>query len=200
MSDTTDDTTTTTTDDTASTDTTTTDTTTSTDTDSTDWKAEAEKWKAQSRKHEQRAKDNSTAAAELEKLRTAQMTEQERAVAEAFAKGKSEGTSASSKRLAAAEIKAALAGIVDNPQDVVDDLDLAKYVTDTGDVDEESVGKLRDKYAAIFKRNPADFGGGSRGGDVRPPNQLTQADLAKMSPAEINKARREGRLNTLLGK
>lgn len=49
----------------------------------TDWQAEAEKWKAQSREWEKRSKANKAAADELEQLKAAQMTEQEKAVARA---------------------------------------------------------------------------------------------------------------------
>jgi hypothetical protein len=31
------------------------------------------------------------------------------------------------------------------------------------------------------------------------PSQLTENDIQSMTPADVNKARREGRLNTLLG-
>jgi len=51
-----------------------------------DWKAEARKW-------EKRAKENNTAAEELEKLKAAQLTEQEKAIAEAEKAGRTAAAS-----------------------------------------------------------------------------------------------------------
>ena len=49
----------------------------------TDWKAEAEKWKQHARDWEKQSKANKLAADELEKLKSAQMTEQEKEKARA---------------------------------------------------------------------------------------------------------------------
>lgn len=46
--------------------------------DETDWKAEAEKWKSLSRKHEERAKANATAAEKLQEIEEAKKSEQEK--------------------------------------------------------------------------------------------------------------------------
>jgi hypothetical protein len=62
--------------------------------DTTDWKAEAEKFKTLSRKHEERAKANAAAAKELEQLRQQSMTEQEKAVEQAKAEGRAEAIKA----------------------------------------------------------------------------------------------------------
>ncbi len=51
----------------------------------TDWQAEAEKWKSLSREWEKKAKATKNAAKELEELKQAQMTEQEKAIARAEA-------------------------------------------------------------------------------------------------------------------
>lgn len=55
-------------------------------------------------------------------------------------------------KLAAARVEAALAGVVPDDQidDVVDDLNLSRYVTDDGDVDDEAIRTLRDKYTALL--------------------------------------------------
>lgn len=168
-----------------------------------DTAAEVEKWKALSREWEKRAKGNSKAASELEELRKSQMSEQEKAVEAARQTGETEATSKFAQRLAVAEIKAALTGIVDDPTVVIDELNLAKYVTDTGDVDAEAVTKLRDTFAALAKREPADFGAGNRGGDAGGKPQLTQDDVKRLTSerkfAEIEQARQDGRLNTVLG-
>lgn len=54
-------------------------------------------------------------------------------------------------RLAGAEVKAALAGVLTEDQiaDVLDDLNLSRFVDDEGDVDSDAVKVLRDKYTAL---------------------------------------------------
>lgn len=118
-------------------------------------------WKAQARENEKRAKRNASAAKELEKLRASMMSETEKAVDAARAEGRKEATSASGQKLAAAEIKAALTGIVPDPGGIAEDLNLAKYVTADGDVDLDEVAKLKAKYEALLPtgQKPSDVPG-----------------------------------------
>jgi hypothetical protein len=110
----------------------------------TDWKAEARKW-------ETRAKENSKAVTELDKLKAKTMSETEKAVAEAEARGRTAAVTDFGSRLAAAEIKAALTGVVSDPNVIVEDLNLARYLTDDGEVDSKAVAALRKKYEALLK-------------------------------------------------
>jgi len=171
-------------------------------TDEKDWKAEAEKWQALSKKNEGRAKANATAAKELEKLKASQMSDTDKAVAEAEARGRKAAGAEGSQRLAAAEIKAALTGVVPDPAAIVEDLNLARYVTDDGEVDGDAVVKLKAKFEGLAPKKPVKAGstgsaeGGTRGsGD---PEQLTRADLKGMSPKQINEAKKAGRLRDVL--
>jgi len=162
--------------------------------------AEAEKWKALARKHESQAKANATKAKEFDQLKASQMSETEKAVEEAKQAGRAEAMAETGKVLAAAEIRVALTGVVSDPAEIVEDLDLSKYLTDTGEVDTEKVEKLRRKYEAMakpVKGSGPDLKQGNRGGDA--PAQLTRADMAAMTPEQIVKARQDGRLNEVLG-
>lgn len=116
-----------------------------------DWQAEVDKWKSAARKHEDRAKANYQAAKELDALKASQLTDTEKAVTEAEARGRGAAVLEYGQRLAAAELKAALTGLIADPSGVIEDLNLAKFVTDTGDVDAEAVTALRDKYAQLAK-------------------------------------------------
>ena len=127
-----------------------------------DWQAEAEKWKALARKHEDRAKENGAAARELEKLREASLSEAEKAVAEAEKRGRTAALTEVATKLAAAEVKAALAGVVTDPAAIVEDLNLAKFITADGDVDAKAVTALRDRYAALAPKQVADLKQGAR--------------------------------------
>ncbi|MET9729239.1 hypothetical protein ABZZ79_00810 [Streptomyces sp. NPDC006458] len=115
--------------------------------DGTDWKAEAEKWKANSRKHETRAKENASAAKELAKIKREGMPEQERAVAEAVAKALAEERSKNGAKLARQAFLAAAKGLIPNPGDVADDVNLQRYVNDDGEVDEEGLAELVKRLA-----------------------------------------------------
>ena len=84
--------------------------------DGTDWKAEADKWQALARKHEDRAKTNSQAAKELEEFRRQSMTDQERAIEAARSEAKQEAVAAFAGRVAEAELRAAAAGRLTDDQ------------------------------------------------------------------------------------
>lgn len=143
------------------------------------------------------------ANAELEKLRKAAMSDQEKAVAVARDEGRSEATKAAGERLAAAEIKAALTGVVPDPMAIVEDLALGRYVTEDGDVDAAAVTKLAEKYAALGAANPPPpppavpgVPAGARSDNG--PTQISRAEIKNMAPAEIVQARKDGRLRDVL--
>jgi hypothetical protein len=137
------------------------------------WQAEADKWKALARKHEDRAKENGAAARELEKLRESSLSEAEKAVAEAEKRGRTAALTEVATRLAAAEIRAALTGVVADPAVVVDDLNLAKFVTADGDVDAKAVTALKDRYAALIPKQAPDLKQGTR---QAPPTEFNGND------------------------
>lgn len=129
-------------------------------------------------------------AARLDEIEAASKSELER---ERDARAKAETTAAeatrrATERIAAAELKAALTGITDNPTDIVDDLNLARYITPEGEVDAEAVAKLRDRYSALAKplepaRPKGDIDQGHQGGEpvnLRTSDRATlQTELAK---------------------
>jgi hypothetical protein len=133
----------------------------------TDLAAEVDKWRAQARKHEDRAKANAAAAKELEQLRASMMTDQEKAVAEATAAARAETLVEMGGKLAAAEIRAAAAGRLDDTQlaTLIDGIDPARFVTDTGEVDTDRVRTFVDGIAPAATDQPAgvpDIGQGNR--------------------------------------
>lgn len=134
----------------------------------TDPAAELDKWKAQARKHEERAKANAAAVKELEQLRASMMTDQEKAVAEAAAAARSETLTEVGGKLAAAEIRAAAAGRLDDDQlaTLLDGIDPARFLTDTAEVDTDRVKAFVDGIApASDTPQPfvPDLGQGQRG-------------------------------------
>lgn len=146
--------------------------------DTTDWKAEAEKWKQQSRKHEDRAKANATAAKELEDLKAKSMTDQEKAVNEAKEAGKAEARAETAAVLVKAEIRAVAGGRFEAEQlaTIVDAINPAAFLTDDGEVDEAKVQKYvagiapaqTDTDPDPLTQQFPDLGQGARGSGGKP--------------------------------
>jgi hypothetical protein len=138
------------------------------DADTTDWKAEAEKWKTASRKHENRAKDNAKAARELEELKRTGMSEAEAAVAKARDEAKGEARKEFGGRLVEAEVRGRAATRLSDDQvaTLLDGLNTSRFLDDDGEVDTARVHEWVDKLAPARKRDDEDEGGtnGARGG------------------------------------
>ncbi|WP_329151229.1 hypothetical protein OIU91_28400 [Streptomyces sp. NBC_01456] len=115
--------------------------------DGKDWKTEAEKWKAQSRKHEARARENASAAKERDQLRREGLPEQERKIEEAVGKALAEERAKNGGKLARQAFLAAAKGLIPNAGDVADDVNLSRYVTDEGEVDEDGLADLVKRLA-----------------------------------------------------
>lgn len=135
--------------DTTATETTETTTTETTETAAPDLTAEVEKWKALSKKNEDRAKANADAAKELDKFRQQSMTETEKAVEQARAEARTAALAEAGGKVARAEIRAAAAGRLDAAAlDVlIDGLNLAKFLDEDGEVDTEKVAAFVDGIA-----------------------------------------------------
>lgn len=157
--------------------------------DTPDLAGEVAKWKAMSRKHE----------AEADRLRKQQMSDGEKAVAEAEQRGRESALAEASKAVAKAEVKAALTGLVESPQPFVDLLDLSSFVGESGVVDQDAIENLRGLVETIkpTTQSPPDLGQGVgfNGG----PKQLDRASLSGMTPEQIVEAKQAGQLNELLG-
>ncbi len=103
---------------------------------------------------------------ELEKFRQASMSENEKAVAEAKASGRSEALTQVGKRLARAEFKAIAAGKGLDVSALLDDIDVSRYVGDDGEPDEKEITAAVERFAALKgdpQQPPAvSFDGGPR--------------------------------------
>jgi len=134
--------------------------------DTGDLAAELEKWKAQARKHEQRAKANADAAKELEQLRQSTMSDQERAIAEARAAARAETISELASEVVDARIAEQAAGRLSPEQiaTLTTGLNRAKFLdAETGKVDVEAVAAFVDGIAPHpTGPRPIDLGQGTR--------------------------------------
>ncbi|MFE6488971.1 hypothetical protein ACFVGN_39395 [Streptomyces sp. NPDC057757] len=125
----------------------------------TDWKAEARKW-------EKRAKDNTT---ELEGLKAATMSEQEKAVAEAEKKGRTAAAADYGLKLAGAEFRAAVAAAGLDLGEAAELIDVNRFVGDDGEVNVAAIKSAVTKLSKLAPkgagRSGGDMGGGGGSGD-----------------------------------
>lgn len=137
--------------------------------------------------------------AQLEGREAEHAKEQERQAA------KDEALAAANKRILSAELRAAAKGKLADPTDAALYINLDEFeVSEDGDVNSDSLREAIDDLLARKPHLAADtrrFDGAADQGakGTNRPSQLTATDLDSMSPAEINSARREGRLDKLLG-
>lgn len=131
-----------------------------------------------SRKWEQRAKK---ADEDAEAARQAALSDQERAVEDARKAGRAEAASELGQRIAAAELRAALTGLVPDPALIVEDVNLAKFVTDDGEVDPDAVAAFRAKYEGQRPSFQGSADGGPQGDSTKEPSldeQIAAAEKA----------------------
>lgn len=138
---------------------------------------EAKKLRSEAASLRRRAKE---AEAELEKIRTDQMSEQERAIADARMEERTAALKVANQRIVAAEIKTAAVGKITNPELAVHLIPADKFeVADDGSIDAEAVAaaidELIQKYPELGQRPVI----GSVDGGVRP------APQSKMDMSEL---------------
>lgn len=151
-----------------------------------------DRMKAARKAAEDRAK---AAEAELDKLRTATLSETERAIAEAKAAGASEATAKADARVRRAEVRTALTAAGVNPK-LLDIVAKADEFAELKVADDGEVEGLKDAVSAFRKANPDLFGqathpGADLGASGVGGRGLTLAEIRAMSPAEHSARRAE---------
>jgi vacuolar-type H+-ATPase subunit I/STV1 len=118
-----------------------------------------------------------------------------------------EALAGANARILKAEGRAAAAGKLNDPADALRYLDLSEFeVGSDGEVDSAAVASAITSLIAnkpyLAAQGGQRFQGPADGGartDASKPSQLTRADLAGMSPEQIEAAREAGRFDNLLG-
>lgn len=167
--------------------------------ETTDLNSEVEKWKALSRKNEAQAKANAQAAKELEELKKASLTDQEKLIASTR-----EETAAAVRRefagkLVESELKSAIVGKTIEATSLLS-FDRASFISDSGEIDSNAIAAWVEAHTKSPEKPAPDLGQGVRGNSPSGAAQLTAADLARLSNAEILEAEKQGRLDALKGK
>lgn len=146
----------------ATTETTETTETQTTDTDAAALLAEVEKWKTQSRKHEDRAKANASAAKELEQFKQASMSDQEKAVEQARAEARLSTLQEVGSKVVDAEVRAAVAGRNVDADALLEGLDRMKFIGEDGEPDRDAITAWVDRIAPKPEEGFPDLGQGVR--------------------------------------
>ncbi|QKW48861.1 hypothetical protein [Streptomyces buecherae] len=155
--------------------------------------AAVEKWKTLSRKNEERFQQVST---ELERLRQTALSDQEQALGAARAEERKAVVGEFGTRLATAELRAHAASAgVELPS--VEYLNVGSFVADDGSVNADTIAQFVSSLPAPAAKPEfaQGLGLGRQGGAGVP--QLTREDMARMSPAQIVAAKKEGKFDAL---
>ena len=151
----------------------------------TDWAAEARKWKELSRKNEARMKENAEKARLYDEAQEKDKSELQKALDKA---------AQAEARVKALEVQAARAQVA-----AAKGVDMDLLSGSTLEELEASADRLLAWRGAQVPKGAPTTDAGVRGEEIRAVGQLTRDDLKKMSPAEIVKARKDGRLNNIMG-
>ena len=167
-----------------------TDTTTDTTKDETakpDLEVELNKWKAEARKHEDRAKANAKAAKELETLKASQMTDTDKAINDALAKAKNEWKMESGSKLALTEFKAKASSRmeVQKIDALLSGLNVSAFLDEDGEPNSVAIDSFLDTFAPP-KSSSTNFGQGAQG-TALPLNSDSLTDMVKSMFMEGNK-------------
>lgn len=161
-------------------------------------KSALQKERASNKAHLKRIKELEREAEDRDK------SPDEKALDDARREAASEATAKANKRLVAAEFRSAAAKRVKDPRIAVKLVDLEGIdVDDDGNVDADGITAALDALLEEYPDlAPSRFNGtadqGGVGKSSRLP-QLTADDLSTMSPEQVVAARKEGRLDNLLG-
>lgn len=129
------------------------------------------------------------------------------AIDEAKREAAAEVTQRAHEKILKSEIRAAATGRFADPKDALAFLDLTEFEVDEnsdvdGDAIEEALSELLEKKPHLAAATQKRFqGGGHQGARAKArPGQVSESELAHMTPNEIVKAEKSGRLDSLLGK
>lgn len=172
---------------------------TETPVETTDLSVEVEKWKSLSRKNEQQAKANAAAAKELEELKRAQLSDTEKLVESTKVETQKAMRLEFAQKLVDAELKAALNGRVLEGSSLLD-FNRNSFVTEDGEIDSASIEAWVDAHSKTASTTAPDLGQGVRGATTGSSLIRSRDELSNMTPAEILAARKDGRLDALMGK
>lgn len=137
---------------------------------------EAKKLRSEANALRRRTKE---AEAELEKLRTASMDEHQREIEKAKAEARAEALREARVEVVQSKIEAAAAGRFRDPAELIAYLDLSKFLTEDGDIDQEAINQAVDRLAeGVSGRTVGTPDGGIR---PSPPAKVDMSELLRIA-------------------
>lgn len=161
--------------------------TTEAGTDEKDWRtdldlavAEVEKWKGLSRKHEDNAKKYAPKAKKWDEHETASKSDADKAIDTARTEARAEALRESGQKAARSILSASLkAAKVNDVDDILDDLNLAKFVDDDGEINQDAIDKAIARFSPSKPGAPSAEGQGEQGGQINDGKETSADDLVK---------------------
>jgi hypothetical protein len=144
-------------------------------------------------------KTYSDANKQLEEYRKSQLTEQERLIEQTKEETARAIRFEYAEKLVDAELKTSLKGRTLDAGAVLD-FNKKAFITDTGDIDSEALATWVEAHSTATEAPKPDLGQGPRGNKQSLAQIRSRAELENMTPAEILAARKDGRLDSLMGK
>lgn len=164
-----------------------------------DLESEVEKWKALSKKNEQMARANKDAAKELDQLKKSQLSDTERLIESTKDETRLAVRMEFAEKLVDAELKSSLIGRVLEGNALLD-FNKSKFIDDDGNVDSEAIEVWVDAHSTKTDVPKPDLGQGARGSVSSLAQIRSRDELNNMSSKDILAARKDGRLDALMGK
>jgi uncharacterized membrane protein YccC len=144
-------------------------------------------------------KSYSQASKELDEYRQSQLTEHERLISKTQEETKKAVRLEFAEKLVEAELKSALKGR-HLTGDALLEFTRSGFVDVDGEIDSEAIAAWVEAHSTQADTPKPDLGQGARGITSSQAMIRSRDELAKMSPDEILKARKDGRLDSLMGK
>jgi len=162
-------------------------------------KAEVDKWKSLSRKNEQQAKSNGQAVKELDEIRKSQLTDTEKLIEQTREETSQVIRKEYAVKLVDAEFKSLLGGRSLDGSSLLD-FDKSSFIQGDGNIDLEGIQSWVEAHSTTAEQAIPDLGQGARGQNPGKSQIRNRDELKNMSPADILEARKDGRLDGLMGK
>jgi alanyl-tRNA synthetase len=144
-------------------------------------------------------KSYTLASKELDEYRQSQLTEQERLISKTKEETRQEVRVELAGKLVEAELKSALKNR-NLIGDAILDFNMKSFIDETGDVDSEAIATWVEAHSTQAEAPKPDLGQGARGTTGSQAQIRSRDELTNMTPDEILKARKDGRLDSLMGK
>lgn len=144
-------------------------------------------------------KTYSQASKDLDDVRKSQLTEQERLIEQTKDDTRREVRLEVAEKLVEAELKSSLKGRA-LAGDSILDFDKKVFIDDSGDIDSDAIATWVEAHSMQTEAPKPDLGQGARGSQGSLSQIRSREELERMSPADILAARKDGRLDSLMGK